>query len=225
MCAISANNIRGEWTDGGLLKKGIDIFIGGQTQLLTPTGTTTDTTPTFSWRSVDGAARYVLWVDRVGGETQVIFEPNLTTTTFTSAELSAGTYRTWIRAVSTTNELGPFGSYTDFVIAAATDSQETTVADSNSLELLSRFLATPILVRENAETVQVTRSGRRETPVRFEAERTEQLVDAVVSFNPELSPADSAAVPLRLSDELQDAFIEQWLGYSVSEYCPATGKT
>jgi hypothetical protein len=114
--AISANNIRGEWTHGGDMAHGTEIHIGGRTDVLTPTGTTTDRTPTFTWRPVDGAVRYDLWVDHLGGMSQVIREQNLTDATFVSAPLQPGNYRTWVRAISAANELSPWSLMFDFTI-------------------------------------------------------------------------------------------------------------
>ena len=62
---VSSSGVQSLWTAP------IDISIGGQTNLLTPTGTTTDSTPAFTWRPVDGAVHYDLWVNQVGGTSQI----------------------------------------------------------------------------------------------------------------------------------------------------------
>ncbi|MCA9062432.1 MAG: hypothetical protein KDA96_05220, partial [Planctomycetaceae bacterium] len=74
---VSAVNVRSFWTDP------MDIYIGGRTDVLTPTGTTSDTTPTFTWRPVDGADHYDLWVDQIDGTQQIIRQQTLTSTDFT----------------------------------------------------------------------------------------------------------------------------------------------
>jgi serralysin len=113
--AVSDANVRSYWTDP------IDIFVGGRTDVLTPTGTTSDTTPTITWRPVDGAVRYELFVDRVGIKTGYIQENNLTTTSFTPASpLPVDTYRVWVRAVSSTNEVSPWSISVTFTVTDAT---------------------------------------------------------------------------------------------------------
>jgi len=110
---ISAQGIRSFWTAP------IDIYIGGQTELLSPVGSSSDTTPTFTWRPVDGAARYDLWVNQVGGQAQIIRQQNLTGTSYTPAiPLPSGSYRAWIRAISSTGEVSPWSVEVAFTVAA-----------------------------------------------------------------------------------------------------------
>src|SRR5262249_13698519 len=47
---------------------------------LAPTGSSSDTTPTFSWSAVSGATSYELWVQI--GQTRVIDQQGLTTTSY-----------------------------------------------------------------------------------------------------------------------------------------------
>ena len=96
----------------------IDVYIGGRTSQLTPSGTTDNSTPTFSWNPVDGADHYDLWVSRLGGPYQIIRQSALATTTFTpTSSLPAGTYRAWVRAVSSTSELSLWSRYIEFTVA------------------------------------------------------------------------------------------------------------
>lgn len=108
---VSDDNVRSYWTDP------IDIFVGGRTELLSPGGTTSDTTPEFTWRTVDGAARYDLWVDHIGGQSQIIREQNLNEPRFTAlSPLPSGNYRAWVRAVSTSGEVSPWSLQHEFAI-------------------------------------------------------------------------------------------------------------
>jgi hypothetical protein len=108
--AVSAEGVRSLWSDP------TDVFIGGRTTVTAPTATTSNTTPEFRWLAVEQATRYDLWVDEVGGNTQVIREQNLTGTTFTpTSPLAAGTYRVWIRAVSG-SQLAPWSEMFTFSI-------------------------------------------------------------------------------------------------------------
>jgi len=111
--AVSSANVRSHWTNP------LDIYVGGRTDVLSPTGTTNDTTPTITWRPVDGAQRYELFVDRVGVATGYIQENNLTQTSFTpGTPLPLGDYRAWVRAVSTSNEVAPWSTSLTFTVAA-----------------------------------------------------------------------------------------------------------
>ena len=110
---VSAEGVRSFWTAP------LDIYIGGRTDLLAPLGSTTDTTPTFSWKPVDGAIRYELWVTHEGLNIRLIHETNLTTETYTPATaLPTGAYRAWVRAVSSTGGIGVWSVQFNFVIAA-----------------------------------------------------------------------------------------------------------
>ena len=94
----------------------------GLTQLLTPSSSTTDVTPVFTWRAVTGAGRYILQVDnRTTGTSQVIRENNLTSEAFIPlTSLPAGEYRAWVRAISAAGTAGPWSSQFDFEIAPGT---------------------------------------------------------------------------------------------------------
>ena len=82
------------------------VRIGGQPTLTGPSGSTS-ATPLFTWSNVQGAASYEL---RVGtfpdvSLANIINVTGLTSNTYThSSPLTAGTYRVWVRAVSTSNE-------------------------------------------------------------------------------------------------------------------------
>lgn len=89
----------------------------GRTVLLTPSGSTADRTPTFTWQPVSGAVRYIIQVDNLTtGASRVIREDNVTSTSLTSATtLSPGTYRVWVRAVSSA-ATSPWSVQVDFVV-------------------------------------------------------------------------------------------------------------
>ena len=104
-----------------------EIFVGGRTDVLTPVGNTSDTTPTFTWGAVGGAARYSLWVDRVGVQSGYIRNTAIQQTNFTpTTALPVGTYRVWVRAISTSGELAPWSLVREFQITAAGNRQTLT---------------------------------------------------------------------------------------------------
>jgi len=110
---VSTQGVRSFWTAP------MDIHIGGRTHLLTPLGSTSDRTPTFTWRPVDGAVRYDLFVNHVGGQAQIIRQQNLIATSYTpTTSLPTGSYRAWIRAVSSTGEVSPWSLEVAFTITA-----------------------------------------------------------------------------------------------------------
>jgi hypothetical protein len=89
---------------------------------ITPMGSTTNATPTFSWGVVVGAARYDLWVDLLAndvipGQQQIIRQQNLTTNSFTQAmALAKGNYRFWVRAINANGDASNWSAEVDFTI-------------------------------------------------------------------------------------------------------------
>jgi hypothetical protein len=124
---VSPDNVRSYWTDP------MDIHIGGRTDLLNPVGTTSDTTPTFNWRAVDGVQRYDLWVDQIGGQSQIIRQTQLGGLGFTpSSALAAGSYRAWVRAISITGEVSPWSLANEFTVGNAFAASFGNDTDNNS---------------------------------------------------------------------------------------------
>ena len=74
-----------------------DLLIASPTA---PTGTISDTTPTFTWEPVDGATNYELWVYHANTNThKIVYETGLTETSYTpTSALPAGSYTFWVRA-------------------------------------------------------------------------------------------------------------------------------
>ncbi len=103
----------------------ITFFVGGRTDVLTPTGTTSDRTPTFSWRPVDGAAAYRIKVDRIDvpvngiiDVTSLLLVAQYTPTT----PLPVGTYRVWVRAIGNFGELGLWSLPVNFQVTQTSES-------------------------------------------------------------------------------------------------------
>ena len=153
--AIGTNNVRGLWTAP------TDIYIGGQTNLLTPAGSSTDTTPTFSWKPVDGAVRYELWVTNVRLNARLIHETNLTTLTYTpTAAQPKGTYRAWVRAVSSSGEVSVWSVQAEFVIAAV-DASDTEL--SFDPELLTSLQSVESILADDGEAFEPEQSGKSDS--------------------------------------------------------------
>lgn len=88
-----------------------------------PSGVTTDTTPTFRWQAADGAASYDLWVDNLStGVQQVIrvtvpHRANATEISYTpTLILTAGDYRWWVQTIATSGLKTSFSAGVDFTV-------------------------------------------------------------------------------------------------------------
>ena len=160
--AIGPNSLAGNWSAP------TDFSIGGFAKFTTPSGTYT-TTPTFNWLVVGGAARYEIQINRVDVvQFNVVHEYNITGTSFTvrTPLVGGGRYRIWIRAISTTGEVGLWSTTLDFSVTA-TDSIQHDKASSNDisgLEVLDILLAE--LFHNNAQPeISAAANDARRTPV------------------------------------------------------------
>ncbi len=121
----------------------VNIDTSGRTDVLTPIGSQTSVRPVISWRPVDEAVRYELWVNRLGVQDKIIYQTNLTSTSFTpTSNLPSGNYRVWVRAVSSTLT-APWSVPVDFTIVNVDRTVEpqaellaSVFADSELLPLL-----------------------------------------------------------------------------------------
>jgi len=93
--AKSAQNVYSLWSGP------TNFYANGQTTVLTPTGSSSDKMPTFTWNAVQGAARYEIIVTRTDGTIPSINKKDVATASYTpTTNLTTGTYRVWVRAVS-----------------------------------------------------------------------------------------------------------------------------
>lgn len=154
--AASPQNVTSLWTVA------TDIYVGGRPDVLTPTGTTSNSTPTFTWRTVDGAVRYELFVARTTGGSPVINKTDNVSTSYTPATaLAAGNYRIWVRAVAAGNVMSVWSTPVNFTIAASdgsspanTESSDPQLASALQNELLMTNQPAPAseLIDRNQET-------------------------------------------------------------------------
>ena len=150
---VSAQGVRSFWTAPK------DIYIGGRSDLLAPLGNTSDSTPTFRWRPVDGAVRYDLRVNQVGGPVQIIRQQNLTGTNYTpTTSLPTGSYRAWIRAISSTGKVSPWSIEVTFTITAIAPPGDSESPDGIPDGLLA-VLTEELQVKNRR--LNTTRSSRR----------------------------------------------------------------
>ncbi|MEZ6132834.1 MAG: hypothetical protein R3C59_29550 [Planctomycetaceae bacterium] len=152
----------GGWSDVGR------ATVGGVTSVLTPTWTTADTTPRFSWQALAGSSRYILHVQNLVSSNVVNREDNLTSTSFTpTTALSSGNYRVWVKAIGASGNFndGTWSKPVDFTIAAV--SEESPNVPAPLLTSLPVALQTEDAAQRDQVAVTVE-SSDRDIPLDFE---------------------------------------------------------
>lgn len=142
----------------------VNFYIGGRPDLLSPSGSTTDTTPTFIWKPVTVAVSYILQVDRTDSYvSKAIFQTGIQGTSFTpSTALPAGTYRAWIRAVSNTDTQSPWSLPVNFTITQA-NSNAPASSEPADEELLAQVLPAEFPAPETELPVMVVAEPNSDT--------------------------------------------------------------
>ncbi|MEJ7593453.1 MAG: right-handed parallel beta-helix repeat-containing protein [Planctomycetaceae bacterium] len=124
-----------------------DIYVGGRPTIIAPVAgsSTSDRTPTFSWRAVDEAASYQLTVNRIDiAQAGIISQTGITTASYTPAtNLPAGTFRAWVRAVNSTGELSPWSIEVNFTVTATVPTIHSPETDLQLTGLLASALDRP----------------------------------------------------------------------------------
>ncbi len=116
--ATSASNLTSLWSAPG------DVYVGGLATVTGPVGSTSDATPTFTWRPVQDAVRYELWVSNASTQARVIHQTALTGTSYTpTANLAKGMYRVWVRAVSASGENAVWSAALTFSLVHSGETQ------------------------------------------------------------------------------------------------------
>ncbi len=163
--------IRGFTSTGiaGTWNAPVDFNVGGKPTLLTPQGTTTNRTPTFTWTAVQGAARYELLVSKADGSGSVISVTNLTTASFTpTTSLLPRVYRVWVRAVSTTNVISAWSTPVDVTITKfdemTEDHQLAELPPKEVFPLKSKEASAKATNRQTAATTNVLAAAEEFTP-------------------------------------------------------------
>ena len=112
-----------------------ELYVGGRLTLLTPSGLTSDTTPTFTWTPVTDAVTYEVFVTRADVLTAgIINSTGLVGTSFTPVTpLPVGTYRAWVRAISTTAEIGPWSLQVNFMVTVNSGEPDSLVLLNETL--------------------------------------------------------------------------------------------
>ena len=118
---VNGNDVAGPWSAPRTFT--VDVPVPGTPELTGPvnadkTTLITSLNPTFTWKPAARAARYELWANNTTtGQLQIIRRSDITETQFTSlANLTQGSYRCWVRAINSANEVGPWSNVYTFTI-------------------------------------------------------------------------------------------------------------
>ncbi|MDA1013550.1 MAG: Ig-like domain-containing protein [Planctomycetota bacterium] len=111
----------------------IDVPTPAQPVLTGPASVIADASPTFRWDAVAGTFRYDLWVNNLDtGQTQVIRNPLIKTTSHTSSTLlPVGRYRAWLKAFNELNEASPWSAGLDFEVTRVAVQPTTLLAPTS----------------------------------------------------------------------------------------------
>lgn len=186
--AVGTNGFRSAWSTP------IDIYVGGRTTVTGPTGNSVAANPIFTWQQVEGTARYELWVANASTLVRVIHQTSLTSAGYSSNNsLGRGTYRVWVRAVSTSGELAIWSAPLDFTVASQRLPQHTEPQDFGELlPVLLPPASDGKLGSPTLSTLAQTRSSRK---TNWQSSQTVP--------EPDTFPAvDDKRVIVRLTDDL-----------------------
>lgn len=184
------NILTGSWS---LFK---DFNNAGRPVLLTPSGTTSNPTPTILWAAVTGAASYNLRIVRVDTNAVVLDVQNLTGTSYSPlVALPPRQYRIWVRAISTT---GVTSEWSNPITITVTSLENT---ECEELAALTTTLTSlPLRDFESASRAQMT-----------VASNSEALQSDADKACPE--PADDTTSAIRSNDSIDIVMTEWALGY------------
>ncbi|MEI7699788.1 MAG: hypothetical protein WCK86_08340, partial [Planctomycetia bacterium] len=178
---------------------------------------TTGSKPLFSWTAVTGTERYELWVENIASKTRVIYEKNLTRTSFTAtSNLAAGGYRLWVRAVSVMGEFSGWTKAVDFTVTAV-EVPATEIPDTGAiLAALLKPLATGV--------TPATRSARTAESRIPQQNTVEYAAEVVIAERP---AAEFAIAEIQGIDAVMENWTQAdwWMTEAVPVAVPETTGT
>lgn len=182
---------------------------GTRTEVTSPAGTQSTTTPTFNWVAVQGAGRYILHVTNLDTSTVAIREDDLTAATYTpTVALPSGNYRVWVKAIDATTDLfssGAWSSSMDFTVAAIPSGEADETKD-----LFETSLLEPIAVALRTAESEATTDGLHV------AQHTEDRRELASQASPrkgaiKLEP-DEGNVVAELDGFVEVEMLDHWMG-------------
>lgn len=116
--------------------------IDRRTTVTGPATPTTDTTPQITWQQIDGAGRYIVYLQNADTNTLVLRDDNVLTTSYSSATpLPAGNYRVWVKAIEASSDAFSSGLWStgyDFsIVVTSADSSTDSPLDLEVLPALA----------------------------------------------------------------------------------------
>lgn len=166
-----------------------DFIAGGQTTVLTPTGSTGSKTPLFTWLAVEGAVKYELLLRRDDVASVILNKKDILTNSFTpTVDLAAGNYRVWIRAINANGIMTTWSAAQSFTITNVTSNDEPTAENALVASLLSdeteAVTEVPILITTTApEHYPMIEDRPEETQAEVDENTTNE--GPVASISPE----------------------------------------
>lgn len=123
------------------------------TQIFGPTGDTNETRPTFSWAGVDGATRYILWVnDDTRSINRAILQNNVQTTAYTpDTPLLPGDYRAWVRAYNGATAVSSWTFANRFTIGTVAETPAITAPVHNTTNSIPAITWTAVAAAASYE--------------------------------------------------------------------------
>ena len=168
---FAANGKAGKWSDFA------EVTIGGRPSILTPADSgTASSLPLFEWTAVTGAATYSLYISRIDVVGFTFRDDTLTTNAYThTTALASGTYRAWVRAVSTSGTNSPWSIPVTFTVATVDDDE--TEANTYFASLSSSLLPE---IEESGQSVAstVTQSHRSATETDADIRTEDSVADS-----------------------------------------------
>jgi hypothetical protein len=173
----------------------VEFYVGGN-PVVNAIGSTTDTTPTISWRPVDGASGYQIFIALDSNPTvPVVQQLGIGSLSYTpTVPLAKGKYRVWVRAVNASNGQLSGPALTEapsiiFTITDASGTQSQKVSGSYTMALLpvnmddlvseSTISMLPAFVSGSQQPVVVVSEQSVDSSVQLKASAPVQTENAV----------------------------------------------
>lgn len=187
-------------------------------------GTTSDRTPTITWTAVTGAFNYRLFVAPVGAISSPVIDVTVASAEFTpEIPLAVGTYRVWVRTISSNSEISPWSETIDFTITEAAKPATSEPVDflytSLASERVAQWPTTDFTVSQIPARV-IEDSGRK---IADDQETVAGSVDVLVEASAKKVTPVAAVVESSESDDvMEDWDAAIWAEESGLEVAPQT---
>jgi subtilisin-like proprotein convertase family protein len=158
----------------------------------------------YTWTTIAGTERYELWVNNAAN-VRVINETNLKNTTFTTATtLPVGTYRVWVRAVSTMGQVTAWSAPVELVVASSVLPKGS--VDSAQIMILTALNVADGPLTPDGSPVERPDASTFAVDVPVQADRISDTEVAPASVTKANGPVEPA--PTMVSEH--DAVMSEW---------------